>query len=121
MDDLALKKIKLDMENLKRRVSDHDTLHAETGIRLDKDGKDIAMLQAIADSNQKILEKLNDSSASTTEILYKLQSLDSWAQKTYEVFEPLARYGAKIVKYSAFFVVLWHGAKWAWAKLMLFT
>lgn len=100
MDDFTFKKMKMDVENLKRRVSDHDALHAESR-------KDILMLQDIAKSNQEILEAVH--------------SLKEYAQKTYEVFEPLARYGARIAKYSAIFIALWHGIKWCYAKLVLFT
>jgi hypothetical protein len=114
MDEMRIKKIEFGMAELKRRVSDHDALHAESR-------KDIAMLQSIADSNQKILEKMNDTSISHKEILDKLQSLDDWAKKTYEVFEPLARFGVRIAKYGAIFVAAWHAVKWAWAKFLVVT
>lgn len=98
MDDLRIRKIELEMANLNRRVNDH----AES---LEKDRKDIVMLQDIAKSNKEILETLH--------------SLTDYAKKTYEVFEPLARIGSKVIKYSAIFVALWHGMKWAYAKFML--
>ena len=100
MDDLRFSKIELGMAELKRRVTDHDEA-------LEKDRKDITMLQDIAKSNKEILDAMH--------------SLNDYAKKTYEVFEPLARDGAKIVKYSAVFVAAWHGIKWAYHKFMLFT
>jgi len=99
-DDIAFRKMKLDVDNLKRRVSDHDALHAESR-------KDILMLQEIAKSNQDILEAVHD--------------LRNYAKKTYDVFEPLVRYGTKIAKYGAIFAALWHGIKWAYAKLVFFS
>lgn len=100
MDDLRIRKIELEMANLNRRVTDH----AES---LEKDRKDIIMLQDIAKSNKEILEALH--------------GLTEYARKTYDVFEPLARYGVKIAKFSAIFIAAWHGMKWVYAKIMLFT
>lgn len=100
MDELRIKKLEQAMHSFNRRLNDHD----ET---LKRDREDITMLQDIAKSNKEILETLH--------------SLTEYAKKTYEVFEPLARIGAKVVKYSAIFVALWHGMKWAYAKIMLFT
>lgn len=97
-DEMRVRKLELTVYNHNRRLDDHDKLHAESR-------KDIAMLQEIAKSNQDILEAVHD--------------LKDYAQKTYEVFEPLARIGAKVAKYGAVFIAAWHAVKWLYAKLVL--
>ncbi len=98
MDDIQERKLKLDVNDLKRRVGDHDS-------HIAKYGADIAMLKDIAESNKEIAELL--------------KSVLSYAKKTYEVFEPLARMGAKLAKFGLLFTALWHGAKYIAAKIAL--
>ncbi len=93
MDEMRIKKIEFDVIELKRNTK----LNSEA----------IAALMEMAQHNK--------------DILHTLQSLDGWAKKTYEVFEPLARFGVRIAKYSVVFVAAWHAVKWAWAKFMVLT
>lgn len=97
---MRIKKIEFGVAELRRRIDSHD-------VSLKKDREDISMLQDIAKSNKEILEAVH--------------SVAEYAKKTYEVFEPLARFGVRLAKYSAIFVAAWHAAKWAWAKFMVLT
>jgi hypothetical protein len=99
-EEMRMRKLELTVHNHNRRLDDHDKLHVDSR-------KDIAMLQEIAKSNQDILEAVHD--------------LKDYAKKTYDVFEPMARYGSRLIKIFAVFIAVWHAVKWAYAKLVLFT
>lgn len=98
MEDQRLTKIELAVNNHNRRLDDHEA-------QIKESQRDIHMLQQIAESNKDILEAVKE--------------LKDYAQKTYEVFEPLARYGAKLVKFGVMFTAGWHAIKYAYAKILM--
>lgn len=105
MDDLWKKQIELAVHNHNRRLDDYETQMKVVQSDVVKDRADIDMLKQIAESNHDILQAVKE--------------LKEYAQKTYEVFEPLARYGAKVVKLGVLFTAGWHALKYAYAKLMM--
>lgn len=95
MEDSWKKKVEHGMNTLNRRISDHSDLLA-------KDRADIDMLHEILKENQK-----------TNELI---EQVVEYAKKTYEVFEPLAKFMGNVAKIGLLFTFLWHGIKWAAIK-----
>lgn len=90
------RKLEADMAALSLQVSEQKKLHKEVVIRMD--------------TMEKILTASHETNVLLAEII-------SYAKKTYEVFEPIARIGSKIAKFSILFTAVWHGAKWLGAKV----
>lgn len=105
MDETRFKKLELTVYHHNRRLDDHDKLHSESR-------KDIEMLQNILHETQKQTGVL-------LEVAPHIKALSQYAEKTYDVFEPLARISAKFAKFAIMFTAIWHGAKWAYAKIVL--
>lgn len=83
---------------VEKRVDEYDLKHAQ-------DRLDIEMLKKMHVTQQ--------------ETLHGVVELISYAKKTYEVFEPLAKVITIVAKIGAVTTIAWHGAKLIYAKLML--
>lgn len=100
MEELRWKKLEHNVNTLSRRQDDADE-------RINENDKDIGMLKQILEENRKTNELI-------TEVI-------SYAQKTYEVFEPLAKFMSRMAKVGLLFTFLWHGIKYLTVKLGFLT
>lgn len=114
MDEIRIKKIELGMAELKRRLTDHDD-------DFKKDRKDIAMLQEILSNTIATMQNTSKANDYLEKITDFLEKIEDWAKKTYEVFHPIAVFMKKASVVLIPITILYHFAKWAWAKLVLFT
>jgi len=109
---MRLKRLEIAVHNHNRRLDDHDSLHAKDVIWKGEVKEEIGMMHKILQENQK-----------QTAIFMK-QSEDiiavrEYAQKTYEVFHPLAKIASTAIKFGALATIVWHGAKLVAAKIGL--
>ena len=88
------------MEKIKRRVDDHER-------RLLASEGDIETLKSIHES---VIKMANHA-----------EKIEDYAQKTYDVFKPLATISGYVVKIGALVLLVWHATKWVLIKLGLFS
>lgn len=86
------------MHELNRRVTDAEEIATQNG-------KDIVMLQQILKETQTTNELISE--------------VVDYARKTYEVFEPMAKFAGKVSKIGLPLILLWHGIKWLALKVGL--
>lgn len=98
MDDFRIKKLEFNVAEHNRRLSDHDELHKETR-------KDIDMLKAIHEAQQETNQLISE--------------IAGYAQKTYEVFEPMAKFVSFAAKVALLGTFVWHAVKVVMAKLSI--
>lgn len=95
-DEIRMQRLELKVNNQGHKLDSHDE-------HIEKVGKDIAMLQ-------KILTETQTTNRLIGEVI-------DYARKTYEVFEPMAKFLSMVAKVSIIFTVVWHAVKWAAIKL----
>ena len=113
-EEVRLKKLEIAVYNHNRRLDDHDVLHAKDVIWKDVTKEEISTMHKMLEESQK-----------QTAIFMK-QSEDiiavrEYAQKTYEVFHPLAKVATVAIKFGALVTIVWHGVKLVMAKIALVT
>lgn len=99
--------MEFDVAELKRKLAESDN-------RLKENGKDIDMLRKLVEENQK-------QTAILLEVAPAINSLATYAEKTYDVVKPLNKASSIVIKIGAAFVLIWHGAKLIYSKIMLFS
>lgn len=117
MTDFRFKKIEMGQTEHARRLDDHEGRITYNRGRIDKTEKDVAVLQKILEQ----AELANEQTLKTNELLaaaapYVIK-MASYAEKTYDVFKPMATLSGYIVKIGALFAIIWHGMKWLGVKV----
>jgi hypothetical protein len=99
MDEVRIKRIELDVHNLKRRVTDHDDMHVKMYAR-------ITNTENIMAAHEEMISVARE----VTELLKQLIKYLSWVGK-------IAKWVSTV---AVAFTASWHAAKWALAKLWVF-